>query len=378
MSFDGPRWLDLCVRSAWDDSDCIVRVKAYGFNSVGDAPQGACRVWLELQGLLHSLVPKETAQNMKLSKTLKKLAAKLGYVMEFFGESFADCILPSMRAWPSDEVMSPFCRQEYQISVVGYLALLVGWNTCRHSVQERDMARICFIAFARKVCGPEVFSEVSASRMTEVVLSACPHGSHFTQGVCIHVDELLAKEQTLTGDIGESLWNLVSFLYARANVCGALARWLPIVASALAASAHRGIETQGVDDPLKKATFATTSKGRKRRLDEDYIDALGSAVSSGRATSTSAVARVMGDISSSAANKHDEQFLRAYNAQGHLTFWGAEAVGLTYDAGRLGQPPEETVLFCIERVDRGEAMWLPPQAGPWRHFPYCCSAVLET
>ena len=136
-------------------------------------------------------------------------------------------------------------------------------------------------------------------------------------------------------------------------------------------SAAQGILRVSDDDALKLATLRQTATGRKRRVDEDYVSALQASVSEGRAGNSGILARAYGDVTAGVANSWDAKFLRGYVAQGHLTFANAEVCALTYDAARLGQPPEETVLFCLERVDTRETMWLPPQA------PSCSQSIMH-
>lgn len=105
-------------------------------------------------------------------------------------------------------------------------------------------------------------------------------------------------------------------------------------------------------------------RGFKRRVDEDYVTAVHAGVGKGKVGNSSIMARALGDVGASAANGWGERFLRSYAAEGHLTFMDAEFVGLTYDAARLGQPPEETVMWCLEKLSSSEAMWLPLQVAP--------------
>lgn len=361
MPFDGPQWFELSYRDGFTDEDATVKLKTFGFETLCRQEKLNCPVWFELQGVLFVLVPPQTARNMKVSKVIAKLKEKFARFAEMFGSSFEDAILPSRRAWPNDERMHPCARQEFQTSTVGLFALFFYWHQTRHSLSERAQAKELCIRLFRKFFDGATLGIVGAARIPPSILESCPARSDFTEGVCIHVDELLDREKAMQDDIGYCMWELLEFLQLRAPVCSTLASWLEFVLTRAADEVNRRIPTHSSGDALKNAALHETGRGRKRRVDEDYIAALGAASSEGRGGNSSCIARALGDIDCSVANKHDEKFLREYNSAGHLLFEGVQECGLTYDASRLGQPPEETVMFCLERLDRGVAMWLPPQ-----------------
>ena len=89
--------------------------------------------------------------------------------------------------------------------------------------------------------------------------------------------------------------------------------------------------------------------------------ALQSGVAGGRARNSSMLARAPGDVSSRSANATVETHLRNYAPAGRLEFASSEVIGFVFDAGRLGQAPEETVLFLAEKLDLKDCrnMWTP-------------------
>ena len=84
-------------------------------------------------------------------------------------------------------------------------------------------------------------------------------------------------------------------------------------------------------------------------------------VGGGRARNSSMLARAPGDVSSSSASESVETHLRNYASAGRLKFASSEVIGFVFDASRLGQAPEETVLFLAEKLDLKDCrnMWTP-------------------
>ena len=89
--------------------------------------------------------------------------------------------------------------------------------------------------------------------------------------------------------------------------------------------------------------------------------ALQSGVAGGRAGNSSMLAQALGDVSPSSANGYVETHLRNHASSGRLEFASSEVIGFVFDAARLGQPPEETVLFFSEKLDLKDCrnMWTP-------------------
>lgn len=248
--------------------------------------------------------------------------------------------------------------------MVGMLAWLQAWWMVRHSLKERNQAKEVTIAFLNKFCSDRIVRAVAASQIPAALKNACPLPAVSVDGCCLHVELLLEKERGLAQEEepGKCLWELLQFLVMHAMDCPACAGWLRRVPEIITSDFQQKLSQSGSADALKEACFHQTKSGRKRRLDEDYIAALGASAVAGRAGSSMCMARALGDIHPSSASRHNEKFLREYNSSGHLVFANAEACGMTYDAARLGQPPEETVMFMLERLDTNHAMWLPPQA----------------
>ena len=361
MSFDGPRWLSFAFPDSRAAGVREVKLKAYGFASLYADGECGDPVWLELVDIMHALVSREVAAKMRLHKAVGKLKDKFSIVAESLGSSFDDCVLRSRQAWPPDQEFHPCVRQEWQISSTGVWSFLLYWFHHRHVEAERAQAKSFAVAYMDTLLSEVALAMLSIGKATSATIALCPCVPSRVPGVCCHVADLLELETGLGGSVGCVVWSALDFMYLREKVCLSISSWLGSCLHLLASSINEGLEDSDKTDALKHASLRQTSKGKKRRIDEDYVAAVQAGVSAGRAGNSSILVRALGDVGSSVASEWDEKHLRTYAAQGHLSFRGCEVVGLTYDAARLGQPPEETIMFCLERVDTRETMWLPPQ-----------------
>lgn len=199
------------------------RLKAFGFDTYQSAGKCAEPVWCELQDLLHGLVPEDVAGKMVLHKTMSKLKPKVSIVAEQIGGSWEDCFLRSRRAWPATEELHPCVRQEWQASLVGVIALFLTWAHHRHDMADRKQAAAFATGFFDKVLDDRVFASIGGGQVPNAVLSECGLQSHRVAGACCHFADLLEFEMTIGGTVGQSVWALLSYLYARQAACRTIA-----------------------------------------------------------------------------------------------------------------------------------------------------------
>ena len=359
-----------------DSRTRALRWKAFGFAGKHAAGKVWCLVWYELRGVEDSL-RQDNAASMKLCKSLAKAEPLLRAYMQMFGTSFERSIMPSRKAWPKGELMHECARQEYQLSTLGLLPYLYYWCECRHRITQRDFARSSAECFLNSLLDDSIFAKVNASKIIGATLALCDAASVTLANACVHVAELVEFEASLMGPAGTTVWQVIGFLANRANHCGACARWLRDSCRIVARSLDHGLAEVGRDNPLKHAAMYVTTCKRKRRVDEDYVAAVAARVQAGKAGNSGIVCRALGDVASTTSSAWDAKAVLQYAAQGHLAFAGVEECSLTYDGARLGKLAEETVMFCLERVDTGDAMWLPPHVLQLTHARRVVHAPLQ-
>lgn len=102
-------------------------------------------------------------------------------------------------------------------------------------------------------------------------------------------------------------------------------------------------------------------QAKKRRIDEDYVDVVHLVVGQGAARTTGAGVRCLRGVDVGSTKRWDETRMAAYQAATKLQFHELQSVGLCFDAKRLGEPAEETLMITIADPTRDLSAWLPPQ-----------------
>lgn len=359
MPADGPGWISFSCGDG-QDGHTSCKWKFFGFQTMRH--NGTCpfSYLFELFPVWSALVFENIAVKLHLSRAVPQMKRTLVIVCEALGSTFEDCFIPSRQSWPKDEVQTAYVRQEWQVSFQGILALVFSWET-RHIVADRLRARDALEGFLEKVLGHNVVVGVGAADIPANVRAICPCVVPGDDS-CRHVKALSAYEATLEGVLSKSLLQLMRFLYAQRHYCPTLVTWLAQVTEKVTHHVHNYCENLPNAEPMKDAIMSVNARGNKRRVDEDYKATMRAKVMAGKAGNPMIMARALGDVSATAASQWYEHFLCEYAPQGHITFTMAEECGLVFDGARLGHPAEERIVWQLERLDTGEAMWLPPSA----------------
>lgn len=118
-----------------------------------------------------------------------------------------------------------------------------------------------------------------------------------------------------------------------------------------------------VDATLLAPRPATGALKRRRRIDEDWkIAIVDKMVQSKRAKTGAQVLRVGGEIAPGVATRWEKDIMLPYQTAGWRSFSETTALGIASDAARLGDPPEETVMYFFWEPGNDCGLVAPPQA----------------
>ena len=163
-----------------------------------------------------------------------------------------------------------------------------------------------------------------------------------------------------------ALVRLLQHLYKGRDTCPILKETLQSVCRLVAAEVDASVQTVAYTlDPTKADGYEEAGK-KRRRIDADYKRATTSTVlESGRASSSSSFLRADAVVEGKRASEWEEKELLRVQA----AMWYAagsrpiDVVVVSSDAGRFGQPAEDTLVSACEVAaeESSFACWLPPQ-----------------
>ena len=131
------------LQTSWTSEDYLVRVP---FEAKGYHYPWGNKAFVELRHVLGSFY-----KDSKVQWTVKDFCrinkAKLNDVFELFEESWESCVIPSFKAWAyyrsQNEIMpaNNCIRQEWTISLLGVLGVMLSFSVSRKDKLERDRAK---------------------------------------------------------------------------------------------------------------------------------------------------------------------------------------------------------------------------------------------
>lgn len=251
-------------------------------------------------------------------------------------------------------------KDEVQVTTPGLLCIFAFWtNYCQRG--QSDKAKSAFVLWLASALPQCWFDGRDLGDWAIEFREQSCSGGPRTDEECQHLAEVRVA---LTGHttknshqcIAEGLskcWGLTgSCKVCRGMLSGMVSDLSDAIALHLAATASA--------DALSAMHLAGAK--RRRRMDEDYRQALLSqVVSKGLALNTAAYARAVQDVNAKTAASWDRRFLGWYQAAGFRAFTNSKGISLATDACRVGQPGQEMLLTAIFDGDRNVGMWLPPQ-----------------
>lgn len=281
-----------------------------------------------------------------------------------------DEIMLSAKAWRarSSDPPPPHLQEEYQISSEGLVCLLARWSSARRLAKHRSACASTLQSL--------MASCLTDGRATEV-LTACPaiellqqcdcfdesrRGCAHFVGVYDAVNRHGQAPQMLVAE-------LVALLAQHAGCCAAIKAWLAVL---LPFMCHRFVDrvtSEFEDDPLQARPDSLCTNSRKRRIDSDLKTAVVmDAMAKRRAMTPGAYATATGEYARSTAATWQPVLMGQYRAACFSELGGGDIYAVAFDASRLGQPKEETLMLALSLPLQGRAGWLPPQVIVWGAF----------
>lgn len=319
---------------------------------------GAQRYFIELRCVLLHLYHRDT--DMLVHRKIKEHRGAWAVLLDRVGLDIADNLLPSARAAEAVGVEHPCIAQEHQASPQLVIVLLLH---AQANVRRRD-------------------DQAFAGKLLESLLDACGVAESDQSSVAPHRLGLEARSGCPQFDrVDNACPHLVDYAIrlGKVDVQGSAKAILVAFALALlyldSCSAVRVIFVSGFEAVCKRieAHFGCMDGGkavdqvqhfvvggRKRRVDEDYKASLAEEVSGGAARTMGALLRARG-LSDSRAQGWVEEHMAGVRASLLLSFDRPQNVGICFDASRLGNPSEETLMVQVTDGDRHLGAWFPPQ-----------------
>ena len=362
-----PRWLLMPENSG------VRALKFWVHSSLPSAQQ----VKWELRRILDEL--RDTAADT--NKVLRDERSQWQVVFSAAGASNEDMVLPSAYAYRYKHKKEPPTHlvDAAQVETTGVICVML-WYLLLRRAQGRDRARLVLRSFLQTVLQSEdVVADLGLLRHSNAALEASAEcqrqqGLQVSGEICQHVRQMLvqALQQTDSADVVADL--LQSMFSQRETCCAARPSFQALLGSLTEHVAQNALFL-GTSNPLDGDTDMR-GKG-KRRLDADRKGALiGSALTDRKAKSIKTLSLARGEQGADNADRWLHEEAAAYRWAVAASFQGVQNLALCYDASKLGQPKEETLVVAAADVDRGRAAWFMPQAREsWAHEPdFFCSA----
>lgn len=263
-----------------------------------------------------------------------------------------------------DETEAPEdARDEWMLSTAGCgIVLLYGCFAFREKSKKRLMkGLLCTLLEA--LLNPEFLEDSGVAMMDLGSLCQC---RAYRQGAesCPHlrgaVKQLRREGTAPQRKVALALEEAITMV----DVCPPSCHWLRRAILAVRNVVDAAAPSMAFTQDATKAESTRAPGKKRRRVDQDLKHAvINDMIVSGRAKSSHAAARSLGDVVAKSTDKWDDRASLLYQAACWASCQGLRALSVAVDAKRLGQPAEETEVFAAWAWPQDVAMWLPPMVG---------------
>lgn len=264
-------------------------------------------------------------------------------------------------------------KSEFSSTTVGLLNIFGCFFATQQKKKNELIVRALVESFFAQVISPRRMKDmlISNAHQCQVSCSAAP----LEDGWCAHLsslaERLRACPDMATATALFCLQEIYGELLALAEQCCAAKaigrawlRTLAVVIDERMASGSFNVE--GVGLPTRPA--------KRMRLDSDFKQFISmDGLTEKRAKSGSILLRGNGLADPSVARKWEEQQCVAYQHAARSALSACSVVGVTSDGARLGDPPEETIVYMVYGADVEKGAIAPVQAlgvpgVPWTEY----------
>ena len=304
-------------------------------------------------------------------KLCKLVGKELGKWKEYFAAASLNLeaqYRPSRRShdsslpdtgFPDDEI-----HMEATITTGGFLALLTSWHHLKLRKIEKQRASDLPTTFLSKAVSPEHLDSLCVMPVCEMA-ALCQDGGHSNQ-MCCHA---LALHRRLSlpsqcGCTASDAHRLLCMLWPLRDTRPAASFWYFELVSSLALAIDAGVDADLGHYSKDALTHGLPTRAPKRmRLGESLRSAASTQViQEPRATASQAWARATGTLAPTTASACDDRHLAGYLPARRNAFQHSTVHTLACDGTGLGQPKEETIMYCLAAADKGLGGWCVPQA----------------
>jgi hypothetical protein len=284
--------------------------------------------------------------------------------------TYSEVVVPSitsLRAQDRNCIIPAGTIDEYQIESLGMFGIILHWAVRRKKASDRDRAAKLLRTFLQAVLADvaDPIHEMALLNMSDETRAACEvcsaaGGDPPDTCPCTHLRQATANSLNQEDPVAVVSDLLVqSFMLGQS--CDACCAQLRAQLDKLALHISSCGDAIGTSDPL--GADVQLRDASKRRLDSDKKGFLVEmAVKHKRARTVGMLAKARCEPGSENASRWMLQNLGAYRLSLRLEFNEVQHLALAFDASRVGQPREETLIVAAINLDKGVAGWLCPQA----------------
>lgn len=306
-----------------------------------------------------------------VSKWVKMRRSVLEAALVAAGFTWAQAFKPSLRSLAAtsrttdaENLDSGLAHEQPCVSTMGLVMLLLFLHTRGHQHSHRLWALDVLLCWLSKAARPDIVERCCLAECSPSDIARC----HMSEGgaLCAHAAPVMAS---LTADGGTPQERIAGFLVGLADCtahCRASRALLHSALVALCGYIRDGLQQSAwTRDPLRAARLGDCEKGKRRRHDEAFKEAVvDRSVKERRACSEGAYMRSHGEAASGLASQWTDQAMLRYQSSCWLGASNLQLASIALDASRLGNLAQDVVCFAawVEAPRQCFGCWLPPQA----------------
>ena len=312
------------------------------------------KVFWEVRQVLHdfygdiggALEEKNFFRNNKIKMEASFAQLNLDFDVEFKPSFKSFC-----SKYPGAPVTDPYIREEYGVSTVGLLAWMMHWAHSRRCACERDRAVTILEAFLSAFFVLDDLDDRCIFDKVAECSAECANGAD-GDGLCFHIRDEIAKTDRLWPKQAPHNWrdslSAMSRLHQSVD-CLCLQKGTSELLGFLATSVDSGAPDRLVANP-SSISFKRlkTAAGNYKRVDEHFKDDCAVAhIRDGKCRSAGQSIKVWSTSGESSGRTWERNYVLARNVAAKEEMPCERVLWISEDAGRAGQPKEETMSYWL-------------------------------
>ena len=330
---------------AWVNTDGLVR--------------WSLRCFVEAQHL-----PGYKKASFDLASWLSRNRAMLKALLEQHGETYDSSIFDSrLAAQRKDDAAAPGDNKaEYTCTSKALLAMLVWWSQAKQKHAEKSLAKALCEGFLAESLPAAVDFGGELQAMLPDVEASC-QAAPLAGGRCCHLQELIVGlGANLCTSPAAVATSIMSALIRGHPACQAISELRLEFCNDVVDKVDMQLHTGKFHADLQELEPGASGQKKRRRVDEDWKDhIINKAMRHGLAKSGQQLLKAGAKVHPNVAPHWMKEFPLTYQAASWRLLKDARYLALTSDGARLGDPPEEAILFFAHGLEQDVGVVLPPQ-----------------